>query len=59
MRGGGWSSIDAACRVAVRSYWSPSYRFDFFGVRLALSSSSREGAKQKKAPERDGKGGAR
>ena len=56
MRGGCWCDDAALCRVADRNNYSPSLRDTFYGVRLALSSSSREGAKQKKAPERDGKG---
>ena len=39
LRGGGWLNFATRCRVAYRNYFSPSYRVNFYGVRLALSSS--------------------
>ena len=38
-RGGGWSFVAANCRSAIRSGYVPSYRDDWGGFRLALSSS--------------------
>jgi len=38
-RGGGWINVAANCRSALRSGPLPSFRFDFFGFRVALSSS--------------------
>ena len=35
-RGGGWGSTATNCRVANRSYITPSYRHDGLGFRLAL-----------------------
>ncbi|MFM7930232.1 MAG: formylglycine-generating enzyme family protein, partial [Pirellula sp.] len=38
-RGGGWFHEAALCRSAFRLRGSPSYRFNFFGFRVALSPS--------------------
>ncbi len=40
LRGGGWSSIAEYCRSANRSAFDPTYRFSYFGFRLALVRSS-------------------
>lgn len=36
VRGGSWSNLDIHCRSAYRSYATPSSRYQFIGVRLAL-----------------------
>ena len=38
LRGGGWWLVAALCRSAVRLGFSPGYRYDRLGFRLALSS---------------------
>ena len=35
-RGGGWSNNATYCRCANRDYYTPSYKYDNLGVRLAL-----------------------
>jgi formylglycine-generating enzyme required for sulfatase activity/pimeloyl-ACP methyl ester carboxylesterase len=35
-RGGSWGSYGGGCRSAFRNYYFPSYRFSFYGFRLAL-----------------------
>jgi formylglycine-generating enzyme required for sulfatase activity len=39
IRGGGWDFVAADCRSADRNWFGPSYRFNDFGFRVALSSS--------------------
>jgi len=39
LRGGGWFYVAARCRSAVRSSFSPSFRINSFGFRVALSSA--------------------
>jgi formylglycine-generating enzyme required for sulfatase activity len=38
IRGGSWSGVAGNCRVSIRNYGYPGYRFDFLGFRLVLSS---------------------
>ncbi len=40
-RGGSWYDGAWGCRVAIRSGYTPTYRNYYFGLRLALSSSTR------------------
>jgi formylglycine-generating enzyme required for sulfatase activity len=37
IRGGSWDSFARLCRVAGRHSYSPGYRFNIYGFRLALS----------------------
>jgi formylglycine-generating enzyme required for sulfatase activity len=40
-RGGSWYNAAWCCRVAIRSGYTPTIRYYYFGLRLALSSSTR------------------
>ena len=35
LRGGSWNDDPALCRVALRDYYAPDYRYDYLGFRLA------------------------
>ena len=39
LRGGSWFSNDDLCRVALRSYDYPYYRYDYYGFRVVRPSS--------------------
>ena len=36
-RGGGWFNDASYCRLSVRFYYTPDFRLDILGLRLALS----------------------
>ena len=36
LRGGSWYNYASRCRVAIRSYFSPGYRFNYCGFRVVL-----------------------
>ena len=43
LRGGGWNGSAYYCRVAHRLYGGPSYRFFYYGFRLALDARADSG----------------
>jgi formylglycine-generating enzyme required for sulfatase activity len=49
-RGGSWDGVASYCRSALRYWYVPSFRLDYYGLRVSLSLS-----RIPKSPEADSK----